>query len=77
MLGVSWEGVDMQRAWEGGPRPRECCGFISLGWAGSSALEGSGQGWLAGEQFGSACGLTRRWKSVALPMLAVTFNCIS
>lgn len=27
------------------------------------ALEGSGPGWLAGEQFGSACGLTRRWKS--------------
>lgn len=41
----------------------EYCGFISLGWSGSLALEGSGPGWLAGEQFGSAWGLTRRWES--------------
>lgn len=49
----------MQRAWKGGPRSvvGSSPGLIQLG------PGGSGLGWLAGERFGSACGLTRCWKS--------------
>lgn len=46
------------------------------GWSGSLALGGNGQGGLGWGVSKSACSSTGGWTS-ALPMLAVTFNCIS
>lgn len=53
----------MQRVWKGGPllfvglSPRAGLGVWP--WRAVGRV-----GWLAGEQLGSACGLTRRWMSV-------------